>query len=103
MTLRPNFVSQLEVVHSEFAVSAGTYIVPKQSWLRTGSEADQHQSQLVTRSLNLHTQPQLVSDNSLTCTLTSMNVYSSGFCSSVTNECSIKSKAALSSLLVLQT
>ena len=103
MTLRTNFVSQLEVFHSEFTVSAGTDVFPIESWQRTGGEADQHQSQLVTRSLNLHTQPQLISDNSPTCTLTSMNVYSSGFCSSVSNECSRKSKAALPSFLLLQT
>ena len=42
MTLRTNFVSQLEVCHSEFEVSAGTDIVPIESWLRTGGEADQH-------------------------------------------------------------
>ena len=96
MTLRTNFVSQLEVCHSEFAVSAGTDIVPIESWRRAGGEADQHPSQLVTRSLNLHTQPPLISENSPTCTLTSMNVYSSGFC---TNECSRKAKAALPALV----
>ena len=42
MTLRTNFVSQLEVCHSEFAVSAGTDIVPMEIWRRTGGEADQH-------------------------------------------------------------
>ena len=99
MTLRSKFVSQLEVCHSEFAVTAGTDIVPIESWLRTGGEADQHPSQLVTRSLNLHTQPHLISENSPTCTLTSMNVYSSDFCSSVTNVCSRKPKAALPSLV----
>ena len=36
MTLRTNFVSQLEDCHSEFAVSAGTDIVPIERWLRTG-------------------------------------------------------------------
>ena len=95
MTLRTNFVSQLEVRHSEFAVSARTDIIPIESWQRTGGEADQHQSQLVTRSLNLHTLPHLISEISPTCTLTSMNVYRSGFCSSVTNDCSWKPKAAL--------
>ena len=99
MTLRTNFVSQLEVCHSEFAVSAGTNIVPIENWLRTGGEADQHPSQIVTRSLNLHTQPHLISENSPTCTLTSMNAYSSGFCSSVTNDCSRKPKAALPALV----
>ena len=97
MTLRTNFV--LEVRHSEFAVSAGTDIVPIKSWRRTGGEADQHQSQLVTRSMNLHTQPHLISENSPTCTLTSLNAYSSGFCSSVTNDCSRKPKAALPALV----
>ena len=67
--------------------------------LITGGEADQHPSQLVTRSLNLHTQPHLISENSPTCTLTSMNSYSSGFCSSVTNDCSGKPKAALPALV----
>ena len=99
MTLRTNFVSQLEVCHSVFAVSAGTDIVPIESWLRNGGEADQHKSQLDTRSLIPHTQPHLISENSLTCTLTSMNVYSSGFCSSVTNDCSRKPKAALPALV----
>ena len=99
MTLRTNFVSQPEVCHSEFAVSAGKDIVPIESWQRTGGEADQHPSQLVTQSLNLHTQPHLISENYPTCTLTSMNVYSSGFCSSVTNECSRKPKAALPALV----
>ena len=99
MILRTDFVSQPGVRHSEFAVSAGTDIVPIESWLRTGGEADQHPSQLVTRSLNLHTQPHLISENCPTCTLTSMNVYSSGFCSSVTNDCSMKPKAALPALV----
>ena len=44
MTLRTNFVSQIEVCHSEFAVSAGTDMVPIESWLRTEGEADQHPS-----------------------------------------------------------
>ena len=35
----------------------------------------------------------------LYCTLTSINVYSSGFCSSVTNNCSRKPKAALPALV----
>ena len=100
MTLRTKFAKlQLEVCHSEFAVSAGTDIVPIERWLRTGGEADQHTSQLVTRSLNLHTQPHLISENSPTFTLTSMNVYSSVFCSSVTNDCSRKPKAALPALV----
>ena len=67
-------------------------------WQRTGGEADQHPSQLVTQSLNLHTQPHLISEISPTCSLTSMNVCSSGFCSSVTNDCSRKPKAALPAL-----
>ena len=99
MTLRTNFVSQLEVCHSEFAVSAGTDIAPIESWLRTGGEADQHPSQLVTRSLNLRTQPHLISEYSPTCTLTSMNVYSSDFYSSVANDCSRKPNAALPALV----
>ena len=41
----------------------------------------------------------MISENSPTCTLTSMNVYSSGFCCSVTNECSRKVKAALTALV----
>ena len=86
MALRSNFVSQLEVCHAEFSVSAGTDIVPIESLLRSGGEADQHPSQLVTRSSDLHTQPHLISENSPTCTLTLMNVYSSDFCSSVTND-----------------
>ena len=45
--------------------------------------------------MNLHTLPRLISENSTTCTLTSMNFYSSGFCSSVTNDCSRKPKAVL--------
>ena len=99
MTLRNNFVSQLEVCHSEFAVNAGTDIVPIESWLRTGGEADQHPSQLVTQSLNLHTQLHLISEISPTCSLTSMNVCSSRFCSSVTNDCSRKPEAALPALV----
>ena len=99
MTLRTNFVSQLEVCHSEFAVSAGTDIVPIESWQRTGGEADQHPSQLVTQSLSLHTQPHLISEISPTCSLTSRNVCISGFCSSVTNDCSRKPKAALPALV----
>ena len=99
MTLRTNFVSQLEVCHSEFAVSAGTDIVPIESWQRTGGVADLHPSQLVTQSLNLHTQLHLISEISPTCSLTSMNVCSSGFCSSVTNDCSRKPKAALPALV----
>ena len=67
-------------------------------WQRTGGEADQHPSQLVTQSLNLHTQPHLIYEISPTCSLTSMNVCSSGFCSSVTNDCSRKPKAALPAL-----
>ena len=99
MTLRTYFVSQLEVCHSEFAVSAGTDIVPIESWLRTGAEADQHPSQLVTRSLNQYTLPHSLSENSPTCTLTPMNVYSSDFCSSVANDCSRKPEASLPALV----
>ena len=99
MTLRTIFVSQLEVFHSEFTVSAGTDIIPMESWLRTGGEAGQHPSQLVTRSLNLHTLPHSLSENSPTCTLTSINVYRSDFCSSVINDCSVKLKAAMPSLV----
>ena len=99
MTLRTNFLSQLEVCHSEFAVSAGTDIAPIESWLSTGGEADQQPSQLATRSLNLHNKPHLISDNSPTCTLTSMNSNSSGFCSHVTNYCSRKPKASLPALV----
>ena len=103
MTLRTNFVSQLEVCHSEFVVRAGTDIIPIESWLRTGGEADKHPFQLVTRSLNLHIQPHLISENSPTCTLTSMNANSSDFCSSVTNDCSSKLKAALPALVESRT
>ena len=88
MTPRTNFVSQLEDCHSEFAVSAGTDIVHIESWLRNGGEADQHPSQLDTRSLNPHTHPLLISEYSPTCTFKSLNDYSSDFCCSVTNECS---------------
>ena len=94
MILRINFVSQLE-----FAVSAGTDIVAIERWLCTGGEVDQHPSQLVTRSMNLHAQPHLISQNSPTCTLTSMNFCSSGFCSSVINDCSRKPKASLPALV----
>ena len=97
MTLRTNYVSQLEVRHSEFAVSAGTDIVPIKSWRRIGGEADQQPSQQ--RSVNLHTQPHLISENSPTCTLTSMIAYSSDLCSSATNYCSRKPKAALPALV----
>ena len=45
--------------------------------------------------MKLHTQPQLISENSPTCTLTSMNAHSSGFSSSVTNDFSRKPKAVL--------
>ena len=82
-------------------VSAGTDIAPTESWQRTGGEADQYPSQLVTRSMNLHTMPHLISENSPTCTLTSMNFYSSGFCSPITNDCSRKPKAALVESLTL--
>ena len=99
MILRTNFVSQQEVCQSEFVVSAGTDIVPIECWLRTGGEADQHPSQLVTRSLNLHTQRHLISEDSPTCTLTSMNAYSSGFSTSVTNDCSRKPNSALPALV----
>ena len=88
-----------KVYHSEFTVSAGTDIAPMESRLRTGGESDQYPSQLVTRSMNLNTLPHLISENSPTCTLTSMNAYSSGFCSSVTNDCSRKPKAALRALV----
>ena len=99
MTLRNNSVSQLEVCHSDFEVSAGTDIVPIESWQRTGGEADQQPSLLVTQSLNLHTQPSLISEISPTCSLSSMNVCSSCFCSSVTNDCSRKPEAALPALV----
>ena len=99
MTLRNNFVSQLEVCHSDFEVSAGTDIVPIESWQRTGGEADQQPSLLVTQSLNLHTQPSLISEISPTCSLSSMNVCSSGFCNSVTNDCSRKPEVALPALV----
>ena len=68
-------------------------------WLRTGGEADKDPSQHVTRSLILHTQPQVISENSPTCTLTSMNIFSSGFCTSVTIDCSRKPEAALPALV----
>ena len=99
MTLRTNFVPQLEVCLSEFAVSAGTDVFPIESWLRTGDEADQHPSQLATRSLNPHTQPHLISENSPTCTLISMNASRLDFCCSITNDCSRKPKAALPALV----
>ena len=76
---RTKFVLQLEDCHSEFAVSAATDIVPIESWLRTRGEADQHPSQLDIRSLNLHTQPHLISENTPTGTFISMNDYISDF------------------------
>ena len=99
MTLLTKIVSQLEVCHSEFAVNTGKGIAPIKSMLSTGGEADHYPSQLVARSMNLHTLPHLISENSPTCTLTSMNFYSSRFCSSVTNDCSRKPKAALPALV----
>ena len=57
---------------------------------RIGGVSDQHPSHLVTRSMNLHTQSHLSFEDSLTCTLTSKNIYSLGYCSPVTNNCSRK-------------
>ena len=50
--------------------------MPIECWRRTGGEADQHPSQLVTRSLNLHTQPQLISENSpLVCDMEEFSLF----------------------------
>ena len=95
MTLRTKFALQPGVRQSDYAVRTGADIVPIESRRSTEGEADQHPSQLVTRSMNLQTQPHLISENSPTCTLTSKNFVTSEFCSSATNDCGRKSKAAL--------
>ena len=95
MTLCTNFVSPPGVRHSDFAVSAGTDIVPIGSCRRTGVVADKHPSQLVTRSMNLHAQPLLTCENSPPRSSSPSNFHSTDFCSSVQNDCSRKPKAAL--------
>ena len=95
MTIRTIFISPPGVRHSDIVVSVGTYIVSIENRRRTLGETDQHPSQLVTRPMNLHTQPLLTCENSPPCHLTSKNFYSSDFSSFVTNDCSRKPKASL--------